>query len=280
MFEEAIREMESSGALVSEPRSFQEYLENLGISRKRTAQYISINRFQDLQMELRESGYMVLRLGSPPGSRNTFFSLSKKINSWEDYFLFDDDLFPSKKIDQVEINYSDNKYFAYRLLPRLTEASLLNLALITGIIQKSIGLDETESSVIPARVQSTFTFKFKPLSVSDIKLEHVNGQVEIDAIFSWKKDGKPCLVVIEAKISTKFDSIAKHKLYYPILALENKIPKSIEVIPIYLRVLKHKKAIEFNIAICELPRNKGSFGAIDEFRVKKVTRIKLPWIDN
>ena len=277
MFHKAIEEVESTKSLISEPQAFQDYLNKIGLEKKNTAQFISINRFQDLKQELRESGYMVFRLGSPPGNRNTFFSLSKVNHSWEDYFFLDEKLFPNRTVEHIEIDYSDNKYFAYRLLPKLTETSLLNLALITGIIQKTVGLDETVGNIIPAGVQSTFTFEFKPLSISDRKLEHRNGQVEIDAIFSWKKDGNPCLVVIEAKTSRNFDSIAKHKLYYPLLALENKIPKSVEVIPIYLRVRKQSNFIEFNIAVCKLPRTKGLFGTVDEFKVKKVRRIALQW---
>ena len=95
-----------------------------------------------------------------------------------------------------------------------------------------------------------YTFQFRPHSEIDIIWTHYNGQVEIDGLLAGERKGKTHLFVIEAKASKKYDSLAKHKLFYPVLSVSRKVPENIPIIPVYLRVIKRKDGIHFFIAEC------------------------------
>ena len=275
MFEQAIRELEDSRDLVGEPRSFQGYIADQDIRNSRTAQYISINSLTDLNAELRDSNCMVFRLGSPPRSRNTYFALAKVNEDWSDYFLIDEDLFGNTDVEVYLPSASVRSLFSYQLLPKLTETSLVNLALASGLLPQALGISAGQDQVIPATGQSVFTFDFQPISSCDKMLTHNKGQVEIDALFVGHRNGKECLFVIEAKSSKELGSLAKHKLLYPFLAVQNKIPSYMEVVPVYLRAVRKKGYIEFNIAECTLPKKDGVIGALDQLKSKKITRYSL-----
>lgn len=275
MFDRAIKEIESTGKIVGGPRSFQEYAAGANSGNKRTAQYISINSFNDLTSELKSSGYMVFRLGSPKGSRHTEFALAKAVESWSDYFFIDTDIFPTHELEVFLPSTSTCGLFPYQLLTTLTETSLVNLAMASGLLTKALDIEQDNNQIIPATGQSTFTFDFQPTSHCSHVLTHNQGQVEIDALFVGKRKGKECLFVIEAKSGKRFDSLAKHKLLYPILTLQNNIPAFMEVIPVYLRTIKKEDHIEFNIAECSIPRNNGIFWALNELKIEKITRYSL-----
>lgn len=250
MFSQAIQEMEQSGQLVSEPRSFKAYIEQQGLGSKRTADHISVQSFAGLHPELKEAGYTVLRLGAPQGSKHTHFALAKVQNDWSDFFLIDEEIFSGQPVETFVPGESAQNLMAFQLLPNLTETSLVNLALASGLLPKALGIT-TETQTIPATGQSTFSFDFKPLHNSPAVLSHKNGQVEIDALFVGQRDGKDYLFVVEAKSGKKFDSLAKQKLLYPVLAMKQNMPSYIQVIPIYLRSIRKESSIEFNIAECE-----------------------------
>lgn len=275
MFDRAIKEIESTGKIVGGPRSFQEYVAGASSGNKRTAQYISINSFNDLTSELKSSGYMIFRLGSPKGSRHTEFALAKAVESWSDYFFIDTDIFSTHELEVFLPSTSTCGLFAYQLLTTLTETSLVNLAMASGLLTEALDIEQDNNQIIPATGQSTFTFDFQPTSHCSDVLTHNQGQVEIDALFVGKRKGKECLFVIEAKSGKRFDSLAKHKLLYPILSLQNNIPAYMEVIPVYLRTIRNEDHIEFNIAECSIPRNNGIFGALNELKIEKITRYSL-----
>lgn len=277
MFNQLIENLKETNQLVSESISFQDYLRSSGLKANRTAQYISINRFHDLRQELKNNGYMVFRLGSPKGSRNTYFSLVKKMSDWSDFFFIDEELFGNERLTSFDYSIDDRILIAFKVLPRLNETSLVNLALATGLLHEVLGLKNHETPVAPATLQSTFTFDFRPLSQSPKKISHMDGQVEIDSIFTGKRNGRDCIFIVEAKTSSNFDTLAKHKLYYPILALQDKISTDIEIIPIYLRIIKRDKYIEFNVAECKIPRVNGIFGALNELKNMKTHRVALRW---
>ena len=165
--------------------------------------------------------------------------------------------------------------FAYQLLPTLTETSIVNLALASGLLPQALGLIGEGNQVIPATGQSVFTFGFQPNSTSEAALKHSNGQVEIDALFVGQRAGVECLFVLEAKSGKDFGSLAKHKLLYPILSIQDNIPPHMDVVPVYLRTVRKEGYIEFNIAECSLPRENGVFGALDQLKATKVTRYSL-----
>ncbi len=275
MFNRAINEVESSGDIIGKPRSFQDYVSGNNSGNKRTAQYISINSINDLTSELKNSGYMVFRLGSPKGSRNTEFALAKAVESWADYFFIDEDIFSSSELEVFLPSASIRSLFAFQLLPTLTETSIVNLAMASGLLTEALGIEQDHHQSIPATGQSVFSFDFQPTSHSPEVLTHNQGQVEIDALFVGKRKGKECLFVIETKSGKELGSLAKHKLLYPMLALQKNIPTYMEVIPVYLRTIRKKGYIEFNIAECSIPRKNGVFGALNELKTEKISRFSL-----
>jgi hypothetical protein len=57
---------------------------------------------------------------------------------------------------------------------------------------------------------------------------------------------------VEAKAGDEFDTLAKHKLLYPVLALRSGIPEYMPVVPVYLRVLRRPEGLHFFVAECSL----------------------------
>jgi hypothetical protein len=81
-------------------------------------------------------------------------------------------------------------------------------------------------------------------------------------------------VVLEAKCG-EFGSLAKHKLFYPMEALREKIPTFMPIIGIYLRVQKHEQDLYFNLAICRSTRDHNGLSGIDSLRVTSARKIVL-----
>lgn len=271
MFELAIKKMEEAGLLISQPESFLAYAKSQGVDKPRTAEFISVQTLKSLNPLLREKGYMVLRLGSPSGERHTNFALAK-MSKPEDFFLIDEQIFGDAQMNVFLPSASVRSLFAFQLLPELTETSLVNLALASGLLTKALGLEVDQVQMIPATGQSTFNFDFRPLAAQDVVLSHQKGQVEIDAVFVGQRDGKECLFVLEAKSGKKgFDSLAKYKLLYPVLALKQKVPDYMDIVPVYMRTVRANGAIEFSIAECTY--HDGI--ALDEMQVKSVSRFSL-----
>ena len=275
MFNDAINELNRSNNLVGDSQSFQTYIKGLGLNNIRTAHYISINSLSDLQPELKDANCMVFRLGSPKGERNTHFALSKTNVDWSDYFLIDSELFNKEEIKDFDLKLSKRLELPFKLLPALSETSLVNLSLGSGLLFDALKILKNDDYIIPSTVRSTFTFNFKPLSESNKKFTHNNGQVEIDSMFVAERNNKECLFVVEAKVSDKLDSLSKHKLLYPILAVENKIHQNLEVIPVYIRIIKSDQHIDFNIVECKIPRDNKEFGALDELVPHRTTRYRI-----
>ncbi len=275
MFEHAIEKLESSGQLVSQPQSFKEYFEKNGLAVKGVAQHISINRFSDLKQELKDANCTVFRLGAHQHGNNTWFSIAKTVNGWNDYFLFDQDIWGSLRAEDFVSSIPQSNFMAYRLIPKLTETSLVNLAFASGLLHHALGLEKPDRQSIPATGKSTFSFKMKAHSSSETILDHIAGQVEIDAIFTARQNGRDCLFILEAKSGTKFDTLSKQKLVYPVLSLQKVVPREMEIIPIYLRTVARKKGKEFNIAECRFPLTENTTPAVNELEVIKANRFFL-----
>lgn len=245
-----VESLTKSDNIVSEPESFKVYTETVLGKSLEPWPYISVDSVLKLRPELKQANMMVLRLGSRPNSKGSFFSLIKAKHSYADFFFVDDRLFSGLKPELFLPDVSIRSLFPFQLLPKVTETSVVNLALASGLLPHALGVERSESLLIPATGQSTFTFEFKPRGDSDATLLHQQGQVEIDAVFVAKRDNKECLFVVEAKHGETFDSLAKHKLLYPTLSLLPKIPPSMPIVPVYLRSIKTKSGIDFYIAEC------------------------------
>ena len=175
MFEPAIEQLKASGRLISQPQSFRDYIKQHRMVLKGVAPHISINRFSDLKKELREAQCTVFRLGAHQGGNNTWFSIAKTVNSWDDYFFFDRDIWGSLDCECFVPVLPDSSLLTYRIIPRLTETSLVNLAFASGLLHRALGLEKSELQAVPATGKSTFSFKFRPHSCSDEWLQHVSG---------------------------------------------------------------------------------------------------------
>lgn len=255
VFNSAINEMEQSRSEYFGPISFQSYLDKYGLPVANTAPVISVDALSKLPPELRQRNLMVFRLGRDVRSRNTCFALARSKSAYQDFFL-DDELLAANICPELFIPlcaYRD--LFPFQLLPALTEASLVNLALASGLLGCALNLDSHAQSIIPATGQSTFSFDVRPHEDSEISWRHEKGQVEIDAMFVARRAGREVMFVVEAKVSDKFDSLAKHKLVYPVLAVQPHVPASLPIVPVYLRIVRSSGLLNFYVTECCMSTN-------------------------
>lgn len=257
------------------PESFQDYLKKYDLTAG-TAESISIDSYERLPKILKDNHAMVLRLGESSVGTGTQFCLIKAEGRLDDFFLNDSECFTEATGSTYLPNASFRELFSFQLLNTFTESSLLNLAMASGILSYALGLDERKGLKAPAAGCTTFTFQIRPYSELDVKLEHRNGQVDIDALFVEARNGKDCLFVIEAKSSETDRSLAKHKLVYPILALASRVPKDIPIIPIYMKAYERPDGIHFHVLECELPDPRIRLPAINELLARAHRHLIFP----
>jgi hypothetical protein len=279
IFQPAIEELTQKDTGIFGPISFKEYAKAHHFDGLKTAELISVDFYERLKKSLKENDAMIFRLGKSSDGKTTNFVIVKIKEHLKDFFLFDDDIFFDKNPSTFLPITSIRKFFQFLILPELSESSFVNLGLASGLIGNALSLDDPETIIIPATCRSSFTFKFKPHTLEPIELIHENGQVEIDSIFIEKRNGKDTLFLIEAKSSfnrEQFNSLAKHKLVYPLLALSPKIPKDMPIVPIYIKVKKIEDGVTFDIAECEFPDPRKISPTIDQLKVVKHARYFLP----
>jgi hypothetical protein len=230
------------------PVSFRHYLRQHSLPYKDTATAISVDSRRKLSTDLVDSNVMVFRLGNHPGTNHTAFALARTREGWNDFFLEDDRLFSSLEIRSFDASRCNQDLTAFRFLPLLTEPSLVNLALASGLLGEALELDKAGSPIVPATGQSTYTFDVRPFADGP-SWTHRQGQVEIDSLFFATRNGKQVVFAVEAKRSDAFDSLAKHKLVYPYLALRNSLPSSMQIVPVYLRAVRNGDS--WNFFVCE-----------------------------
>jgi len=253
IFQNAIESINDSNHEFYGPKSFLDYLSENNLSEKSTAQHISVDSYEKLNGTLRENKLMVLRLGSQPDSRGTSFILTKTQNNWNDFFIFDRDLIADKDPSIFIPETSQRELYPFQLLPKLTETSMVNLAIGSGLLSRALEIDEYSSSTMFATGQSTFTFEFQLRENSQQKLHHVNGQIEIDGLFLGRKNNNEKLILVEAKHGVnQGQSLAKHKLFYPYKALESSIPDYFSIMPVYIKSWEENKVLHFLITECEV----------------------------
>lgn len=254
IFGPALEEMRASGTWYRNPEPFVSYLVKHKFQKKDTAVSISVDSIQRLDPELKKAGVMVFRCGVEAGQRHARFALAKSVRAdMSDYFLLDQQLFSDIPPELFISPASHQVLFGFTLFPRFSETSLVNLALFSGLLGHALRLDKSIAQSAPATGQSTYTFDFRPRSSEKEPVwQHLNGQVEIDAIFTGYRQGKPVAIIIESKAGDKLDSMAKHKLIYPYLALRPSIPHYMEVLLVYMRAIKQHDGYHFLIAECSV----------------------------
>ena len=200
---------------------------------------------------LQNANAMVVRLGSPKGSRGTTFAIVRVDGHLEDFLLLHDKVFEDCDESPFLPAASWRDLYAFQVLRKLTEPSLVNLAIASGLLGYALDLDEGTVGLVPATGQSTFTFEFQPHGLVQQTLLHQNGQVEIDALFVGRRNRKDCLFVVEAKSGPDVKSVARHKLVYPVLSVAKHLPTGMSIVPVYIHVTSEADGYHFRIAECE-----------------------------
>ena len=250
IFAPALAAMSREGSSCFGPVSFRDYLQQHNLPYTDTAAAISVDSLRKLSRDLVESNVMVFRLGSHPRTNYTAFALAQTREGWSDCFLEDQHLFSTLHIRDFDVATCRHDLAAFRFLPRLTEPSLVNLALASGLLGEALELDDPTTPIVPATGQSTYTFDVRPFPDGP-SWTHRQGQVEIDSLFFANRKGKQLVFAVEAKRSEAFDSLAKHKLVYPYLALRNSLPSTMQVVPVYLRAVRDGDSWNFFVCECE-----------------------------
>ncbi len=275
VFEPALESLAASGESLFGPRSFREYVSEHGIDgRVRTAQHISIDSLAAVPSELEAADVMVLRMGSAPDATGTAFVLLEAPKGVEQFFLEDEALFSDVEPARFESPVPADQLRSFDLLPSLSETSLVNLGLASGVMSEALALDTSRALLPPATGQSTFTFEVRPASHCHDPVTHRNGQVEIDTLLTERRDGTPTLFVIEAKTGPRA-SLASHKLVYPLLAVAPAVGLEVEIVPVYLRCRALEDVVRFDIAECEFPDPRERLAGVDELAVERTRVVEL-----
>jgi hypothetical protein len=277
LFQNALDVLSSEKVGIYGPESFRDYAVKNGFPNADTAQYISIDSYEQLNKNLKDNDTMVFRLGKGAEANTTNFALVKVKDHLKDFFLWEEEIFSSDEVVTFLPTTSVRKFYQFLILRDLTESSFVNLGLASGLIGLALGLDEPESMIIPATTQSTFKFDFIPHTLLNKPLTHNWGQVEIDSIFIETRNGKDTLFIIEAKtsINREIKSLSKHKLVYPLLAIKEEIPPDMPIVPVYIKVKKVKNGYTYDIAECHFP-SRGETATIDGLKAVKHSRFFLP----
>ena len=253
VFATAIKEL--SGKDDSEPESFKQYWTRTGQrGRPTTAAFISVQTRANPNQALADEHLFPFRLGRSE-QRGTAFALARS-GSINDFFLLDDVLFTAKPIP-LKTDRSPLQQFQFQLIPKQVKKNAVNLTLASGAISQALSLDGDSVRISPAGIASTFTFPVRPTK-RQVVHQHVAGQVEIDAAIIAKRNGKPIVIIIEAKHGgdkPRERSLAKTKLTYPLSVIlrSGRVPSEVPVLGVYLRTRVEGQNLLMNIAVCDWP---------------------------
>jgi hypothetical protein len=274
LFAPALEYMQEQGSSTYGPCSWRDYLNHYGLEVSgRTPQYLSVDDISSLNHELRVSDTMVLRLGSRKGKLGADFGLIQYANE-SDYFIHDKQLINGVVPEVYISSASLRKLFAFQMFPKLTETSLVNLAIASGLLKNALGISDSQELLVPATGRSTYTFEFSPDKRSEICWTHNNGQVEIDAVFIGTKNGNETVYVVEAKVGKPTGSLAKHKLVYGVAALSDTVPVYMDVVPVYLKTWHENDGQHYMMSECSRLSSKPF--VLPELSVKRVAHYVLP----
>ncbi len=275
MFERAIAEMHAGVKLAFGPVSFRNYVRGTADEGAMPAPWIAKDSLDSLAPELRSAKTMVFRLGSPSGEKHTHFALAKCIGDWSDYFLLDNILFRETAPNFFLPSVAEDALFAFQVFPKLTESSIVNLAVATGLLGTALALDHPNQVVIPVTGMSTFTFLVTPHSKIGVSWNHTKGQIEIDAVFVGMRQERPSLFVVEAKFGTRSTSLAKHKLAYSALAMKTTTPPHLPIIPVYLRAFRVNDDLHYQICECAPIGNENESLVIADIKPTRTAHLLL-----
>lgn len=247
LFLPAIETMRAQSLDTFGPVTFHDYCESAGLSPGRTASRISIDSLDKLDRHLRANQCMVLRLGQRIGGRTDFAIVRVPDLGPDCFFLIDDAVFSSTEIQSFVPAGSIRDLLPFHLLNQLTERSATLLACSTGLLESALELDGPIS--MPISDSGVYAFDFIP-HVGRPALRHHQGQVEVDGLFVGRRAGSDSMFVIEAKVGSGLNSVAKHKLAYPIFGMWEKVPADIPIVPVYIRIVREGGVLAYYIAEC------------------------------
>jgi hypothetical protein len=217
---------------------------------------------------------MVFRLGSMEGQRYTNFALVRIVEGWNDYFIFDSELFEGIDVEKIPTNWNSESIFPFATVPKLTETSHVNLALVSGVFEKALNLDSNSVS-IPATGRGSYSFSVRPHNKLSAIWRHESGQVEIDSIFLARRLGKKILFVVEAKSGDYPSSLPKYKLAYPLLSIATTVPEEYDIIPVYLRIQELDTSFRFYLTECSFPDPRIGVSHINELTAKTSRVVEI-----
>jgi hypothetical protein len=272
VFDAALSGLPPTGAWVYGPEVFQHYCRANGVSVD-TAAKISVDLPSRLARELKAAQVMVLRLGPREGGRTAFALVRHEDMCLAPFFLQDETVFVSDTETFIP-NESVRTLFPFGLLPSLSETSLLTLAHASGLMAEALGCDPTSIQMIPATGAGTYSFRFSVGNVERYVLEHLNGQIEVDAVCVAQRYTRNVVIVTEAKKGV-FDGISKHKLAYSVWAVRSTVPRDIPIVPVYMRVVERPGELEFNIAECAIEDGAAGVPSLHSLHVVRSRRLTL-----
>ncbi len=282
----AVSQLQQGDWSIYGPESFKgEYLRKAGLAGRegKTASYISVQSLGDLKPSLRQAEAMVLRLGnSADRAGTTQFVVIGTPGKLHDFFLIDSAIFSDGAPETYHPEVSSSGLLPYYISPQITEKSAVNLALASGLLGYALALDKPYPTAAPATGSATYTFRFRPHSAMPKEicqyLVHDNGQVEIDAVFVGRRGGRDLLFVLEAKTEVKghrSQSLAKHKLVYPVQSLRESVPPGMPIVPVYLRASVSDQAVTYRIVQCEFPLVADRIPSLDDLRPIAASAVNL-----
>ncbi len=172
------------------------------------------------------------------------------------FFILDSDLVSEEEEFFPSCDVSD--IFPFKFMGK-AESNAINLAIASGLLSKALGLDVNSPRLAPTSGNASYNFEVKPSrNHPNVSWLHKQGQVEIDALLFAKRNDKWTLFCLEGKSGNKLGSLAKHKLFYPLLAIyNNEIYQStkseIEIVTVYIRCwLEKNNSLKFRITECDL----------------------------
>lgn len=239
------------------PASFRDYLTRHHIPKRDTAQMISVDFLEKLAPSLRGASAMVLRLGQGQ------FALVGTPGRLDDFFLHHWAIFGEATPEQFLHDVSPDIVSAYKAMGTFTEPTLVNLAFATGLIGHALGLDPFPREA-PATGSSTYDFCFRPHSELDKVFDHTQGQVEIDAVFVGRRNNVAHLFVVEAKLGGNQQTLAKHKLVYPVLAVARYGNPQLRIVPVYLYIERKESKLIYHVVECSFPDPRIAVRALNE----------------
>lgn len=266
LFSPLIEEAHSQGHSV--PREWQAYLQTRGISTTRKSpEFLAPDDLTKLNSQLRDANCMIFRLGAAGGGSKTHFSVVSCM-SLDDQFIENKTVLAASSDQLFFPTVPARELFSFGLIPNATENGLVNLALCSGIMDEALCIEQR--AALPARGNSLYSFRVCPSSEQQyLELEHVTGQVEIDAVFLGKQSGVDTIFVVEAKRLQGRRGIAKAKLGYSTLAVQSLLKLPLRIQTVYLLFDRPApETIRFIVAPCEWKTKFISDIAVDMMKVR------------